>query len=124
MKKFFYIFFALSFLMFSCNEEKPVQQQFSDEELLSLFENSDLGNNVLLFNSKDNQSDFSIVDGWEYGWLEDTDSNSSRLLNELATAEKHECEGSGIGFAKCVNKVLDSGKCLKVYKQGDTYYAD
>ncbi|TVR36632.1 MAG: hypothetical protein EA392_14705 [Cryomorphaceae bacterium] len=36
------------------------------------------------------------------------------------------CEGSGISFARCVQQWLEDnpGRCLKIYEDGGTYYAD
>lgn len=36
------------------------------------------------------------------------------------------CEGSGISFARCVQQWLGDhpGRCLKIYKDDGTYYAD
>ena len=33
------------------------------------------------------------------------------------------CEGSGIGFARCVKRHLDNGEECTLHKEGDTYHA-
>ncbi len=34
-----------------------------------------------------------------------------------------DCEGSGIGFARCVKKHLDAGEECTLHSEGDTYHA-
>ena len=40
-----------------------------------------------------------------------------------ADGDDPDCEGSGIGFARCVKRHLDDGEECTLHKEGDTYHA-
>ncbi len=118
----FLLTLVISLFIVSCSNEQVNNENFEDS-FLKKIEKSDLENNVLII-KKTSNSDFSftIKDGFESAFTHG-ETISYRVDLSIEPA-KHECEGSGYAFAKCVKNALDSGKCLKTYKIGDTYYAD
>lgn len=115
MKTYFKIllfaFVAISGLN-SCSSDSETQTPI-ENQLLDLFQKSDLEKNVIVLTSvKDNKIEYTIHDGWEFAW-DDTQNRGGDIV----------CQGSGISFAKCVRDYVDGGGCCIVYKSGNTYYA-
>lgn len=115
MRKLIFVFFT-TLILFSCEKETVGTEDF-EQAFLKKIELNDLSKNVLIIKTTNSKTfSFEVKDGFESAF-----NDAYRTVSDEV---KHDCEGSGISFAKCVRDAVDAGKCLKVYKVGSTYYAD
>ncbi len=104
---------VLSLSLTYCSKENDNAIQNDASKILNLIEKSDLDNNVLfIYNIDNTKITYQLRDGWEIGW----ESDKYLKGNEL-------CRGSGVSFARCVKREVDSGKCVTIRKEGDEYVA-
>lgn len=110
--------------LISCSSENTNHDNF-EAVFLRKIEQSDLSNNVL-FVTKVNNSEFSfeVKDGFETAFELDKGNVTDNYIAAPDAPDGHQCEGSGLSFARCCKEAADAGKCLLVYKSGSTYYAD
>jgi hypothetical protein len=102
----------ISFLLvtISCQEEVPSEVPLASiSKVIAKLNDA----NVFELDQNDNGSLSSKeFNGFEYGF------SSKMAPGDIL------CEGSGISFAKCVQKQLDGGKKLLLYKSGNYYIAE
>ena len=92
-----------------------VAQEKMENQLLNLFQKSDLEKTVIVINSlMDNKVQYTTEKGWTAG-LDDTQKRGGDIV----------CQGKGYDFARCVQAyVVKGGRCLVYkYKNGDLYIA-
>lgn len=102
--------FGLFLSSADCKAQAPIENQ-----LLNLFQKTDLANKVIVIKSfKNGKIEYSTQPGWNPG-RDDKQKRAGDIV----------CQGSGISFAKCVRDFVDkSGGCLIYkYKNGDLYVA-
>jgi len=117
--------FLFALLAFSCSNDN--QEEVSIEnELLNLFEKSSLDDNVIIINSINNTTiNYKVQDGWENAWSENNQKMVQHVDEFFAEPGDELCRGGGISFARCVKKAVDSGTCVKVYREnGGDYVAE
>ncbi|CAL2103486.1 conserved protein of unknown function [Tenacibaculum sp. 190130A14a] len=102
------IIFTFSLLL-SCNNE---MESFKQDELSPIIQKITKDNVIEISLTKNGKIVYSEKDGFEEGFS--TKMEPGDIL----------CKGSGLPFAKCVRKNLDNGKTMKLYKNGDVYYAE
>lgn len=109
------ILVLVAFVLFaSCDLQDKSEEETMTDKILLLMEESNLDENVLLMNGiTDGQIHYAIENGWVKGWSE----TSSEPGDEV-------CRGGGIRFARCVQRELDEGKCLLLYKEDGDYVAE
>lgn len=117
--------FSLSMLigliLISCkieNEEVIPASEKMVANILNAIENSSLDKNVMIISGvNDSAINYTIRDGWESAW---DDTNHLKVMEPGDEVYK----GTGYGFASRVKDQVDSGKCVKVYKDGKEYVAE
>jgi hypothetical protein len=125
MKKVLFLLFVTVVTVFACSKEANNQpevikndqtealtiedQKIVDEmaSYLSLLAKND---EVILVNQGNGKFEVLLdFDPMKYG----------------ASNRKHDCEGTGTGFARCVKSYLDKGDCMKLgMDDNGVYYAD
>ncbi len=111
------LFFTAALTFQSCISEVDSSEQ-NTNDLLALFDASELETNVLLlFTTEDGNIGSELMDGWEAAWAED--KNLGRTSKDPGDEI---CTGSGISFAKCVKTAVDGGTCVTVYKDNKGVY--
>lgn len=92
-----------------------VAQEKMENQLLNLFQKTDLEKNVLVINSlQDNKVQYTTEKGWKPG-----QDDAQRRGGDIV------CQGEGYDFVKCVQAyVIKGGRCLVYkYKNGNLYVA-
>lgn len=102
--------FSSFLLITSCNSDEVQTSQ--QDELSLIIEKISKDNVIEISTTKNGKISYSEKDGFEDGF------SSKMKPGDIL------CEGSGLSFARCVKKNLDNGKIMKLYKKGDTYYAE
>ncbi|SED21149.1 hypothetical protein SAMN04489761_4637 [Tenacibaculum sp. MAR_2009_124] len=111
-KSYLILSMLFAFLVFvNCQSEDLNKGNNSLDEVNSIIKkvNKD---NVINISKNSEVYKYTIHDGFE------------EAFNIKAAPGDILCEGSGISFARCVKKNLDSGKIMKLYRDGNTYYAE
>ncbi|MCK8481715.1 hypothetical protein [Psychroserpens algicola] len=116
MKNILKITYLILFTAIISNCTNNETQELNEErQLLQLIEKSDLNNLALfVYELKNDNINYELKDGWEVGW-------SDEILYHGKVEEV--CRGSGLSFAKCVKKAVDSGKCVIISADGSEYVA-
>ncbi len=94
--------------IYGCKQEPGIHQINTLKEAIEALN----GNNVIKIQQEGNQLVFEV-------------SEKSLDSQWIAHKEQHNCVSKDKAeFYDCVGTLLDAGYCVKIYKDGDTYYGD
>lgn len=107
----------------SCNTKGVDLEQSTEEQInFEEFQNT-LIYAISLRNVAENEKLVVWKVNGKYDWASTLNTNFKESKVELKA--EHDCEStSAYSFAKCVKKLIDDGKCVKVWSSNGTYYGD